>query len=89
MGEAGIGAIVQGFEAALVESAAGQPDALTVVDQCLDASGARVGKKVGVVGLGGAKDLHHAGKDAVNASAHVEGARLSQMASVRIIAANP
>ena len=41
--------------------------------QQLDATGARIGEQVAVVGLRGTEDLHHAGEQPIRSGAHVDG----------------
>jgi len=59
-------------EAPLVESPAGEPDPLAVVDQHLHPGAAPVGEEVGVMRARLAEDLHHLGKERVHAGPHVE-----------------
>jgi len=49
------------------------PNAKAVMHQQLDASGARIGKHVAVMGLRGAEDAHHAAEQPISVRTHVEG----------------
>jgi len=62
-------------EAALVQAARQQPQALAIVHQHLHARAALVGKQVGVVQACGTKDFDHAAQGFVGPGAHVQGCR--------------
>lgn len=58
-------------EVALVQSSGGKPDTNSVMHQYFHAVGAPVGKQVGGVRVGGAKDLDDSGQGGVGACPHV------------------
>src|SRR5687768_3658801 len=59
-------------EAALVQSPGGQPHANAVVHQDLQATGAPIGKAIGVMRARRTEHLHHLGQDRLAARAHVQ-----------------
>jgi hypothetical protein len=77
-------------ELALVQSACCQPDADTVMHQDFDALATLVGKEVGRVGVGAAKDGYTTRANALSIPARMSmGAVASQMASSRIMNVRP
>lgn len=60
------------LELALVQSPGCQPDSYTVMHQHLHFVGAAVGEQVGVVGPGGAKDVHDARQRRFGSRSHVQ-----------------
>jgi hypothetical protein len=62
-------------EVPLVQSSGGQPDTNSVMYQYFHAVGASVGKEIGGVRMGSAKDLNDSGQGGVGACTHVQGSR--------------